>query len=74
MSTTHAGAIQVTYEALARLLELQENAQITGVCQSPGDRLHEQFGIIVLHPDLPEVREGCEIPQVDIETIQEKQP
>jgi hypothetical protein len=65
----HAGIVKVKIELLAQLLGLPEDAQITGIYQTPADHLHEQFSVKIRHPNMPVVAEGAEIPEVDIESI-----
>jgi hypothetical protein len=55
------GKLIISFELLASLLHLPEDAQVYGIAMSPNDLAKEVFEVYVKHDDLPECPEGGEV-------------
>ena len=62
--TMKAARISMTYALLAHILKLPEDAQIRAIWSDP--MRPRQFHFVVEHDDLPEVEEGCTLPEAVI--------
>jgi len=70
MSEGHAAILKITTKALTQLLRLPEGTVIHTVFQSPADYFTKTVQIMIEHPDLPAVAEGCVPPTADLRYTQ----
>lgn len=68
--TDNRGKIRLTFQALADLLNLPDDAEIFGIQMEARDLEKSQFNIFVRHPALPVWQEGEEPPVVSMMDFQ----
>ena len=66
MKSDRIAKVKISNQALLALLKLPKDVEILQIDQDTQDFVDQQFTVIVKHPSLKEVPNGCAIPQISV--------